>query len=96
MATAHTHPFDSVTSTDTMEVASPVCPDHYKSGGLEAIEVMRAFLSREQFIGYLRGNVLKYELRLDKKGKALEDQMKALKYAEWLADELAINGTSGW
>ena len=52
-------------------------PDHYKSGGLEAIDVIEAFGLQNDFF---LGNVVKYVLRADKKGKFLEDLEKASWY----------------
>ncbi len=49
-------------------------PSHYKSGTIEAIEVIEAFE-----LGFHLGNVVKYILRADKKGSRLEN----LKKAEW-------------
>ncbi len=52
-------------------------PEHYKSGGMEAIDVIEAFKAT-----YAIGNVLKYILRHEKKGKPIED----LKKARWYLD----------
>lgn len=62
-------------------------PKHYCKGGLECIEVIKAQLTKEQYQGYLYGNVLKYMWRWqDKNG--LEDLRKAAKYLEWLQEEV--------
>lgn len=59
---------------------------HYKNQGIEPIVLMRANLSKEEFSGFLQGNVLKYMLRYkDKNG--LEDLKKALTYLTWLIEE---------
>ena len=42
-------------------------------------------LSPEQFIGFLRGNAIKYQHRLLYKGKPAEDADKAAVYATWLS-----------
>ena len=42
-------------------------PVHYRQGGMEAIDVMNAFSSQEEFIGYLRCNCIKYLLRMNHK-----------------------------
>ena len=34
-------------------------PDHYNQGDIECIDAIRAMLTDEEFIGYLRGNSLK-------------------------------------
>ena len=38
-------------------------PDHYNQGDIECIDAIRAMLTDEEFIGYLRGNSLKYRWR---------------------------------
>lgn len=55
-------------------------PPHY--GGdteYETIKVLEAWLTPEQFIGFLRGNALKYLSRAGKKSATIEDLQKA----EW-------------
>ncbi len=52
-------------------------PPHYKGGGLEAIDVIEAF-----GLGFHLGNVIKYILRHDRKGAALEDLRKARWYLD--------------
>lgn len=63
-------------------------PDHYKSGTIEAIDVMRAFCGPEEFRGHLRCNTLKYLLRLYKKDTPLENAKKARWYLDELITEL--------
>lgn len=59
---------------------------HYKNQGIEPIELMRKNFSKEEFAGFLQGNVLKYMLRYkDKNG--LEDLKKAKTYLTWLIEE---------
>jgi hypothetical protein len=58
-------------------------PSHYTTGGIECIDAMQAMLSREEFIGYLRGNVFKYQWRYKHKN-GIED----LKKAQWYANRL--------
>lgn len=59
---------------------------HYKNQGIEPIELMRKNFSKEEFAGFLQGNVLKYMLRYkDKNG--LEDLKKAMTYLTWLIEE---------
>jgi len=42
-----------------IEKADPVNPSHYKQGGIECIEAIKA-ATGEGFVGYVWGNVLKY------------------------------------
>lgn len=59
---------------------------HYKNQGIEPIDLMRKNFSKEEFSGFLQGNVLKYMLRYkDKNG--VEDLKKAKTYLTWLIEE---------
>lgn len=58
-------------------------PAHYTTGGIECIDAMQAMLSREEFIGYLRGNIFKYQWRYKHKN-GVED----LRKADWCAQRL--------
>ncbi|MTI84824.1 MAG: DUF3310 domain-containing protein [Firmicutes bacterium] len=63
-----------------------VNPDHYKKGGIETIDYIKAKLTQEQFKGYLTGNVIKYLSRHEQKnGK--EDLLKARWYLNRLLAE---------
>ena len=59
-------------------------PTHYKAGGVETIDFLRAKLTPEEFAGFCKGNVIKYLSRAELKGGA-EDYCKAAWYASWLA-----------
>lgn len=65
-------------------------PPHYADtdNGIECIDAIRAALGREQFIGFLRGQVIKYQWRLGKKGDGVEDNQKAVWYAQKLDEVL--------
>jgi len=53
-------------------------PAHYADqGAVECIDAMESMLSREEFIGYLRGNSFKYRWRCRDKGNAVKDLRKA-------------------
>ena len=58
-------------------------PPHYKSGGIEVIDVIEAFK-----LGYRLGNVIKYVLRAGRKGDALEDLQKAAWYLDRQIDKM--------
>tara|TARA_R110000796_G_scaffold60666_7_gene140538 strand:+ start:1539 stop:1967 length:429 start_codon:yes stop_codon:yes gene_type:complete len=62
-------------------------PDHYTHNGIEAINVIEAKLTGEQYEGYLQGSVMKYLLRSNYKGKRDED----LKKAQWYLNTLVEN-----
>ena len=48
---------------------------HYRNAVVEPILVMQDFFSHDEFIGFLKGNILKYRLRMGHKGT--EEDMKA-------------------
>jgi bifunctional DNA-binding transcriptional regulator/antitoxin component of YhaV-PrlF toxin-antitoxin module len=58
-------------------------PDHYKIGGIETIDYIRAKQNKEEFTGYLHGNVIKYISRYKYKN-GLEDLIKAEYYLSLL------------
>ena len=58
-------------------------PSHYKSGGIEAIDVIEAFE-----LNFRLANVIKYVLRAGRKGDALEDLEKAAWYLDREIDKL--------
>lgn len=63
-------------------------PPHYNQGDVECIDAIRAMLSHEEYIGYLRGNSLKYRWRFRFKN-GVEDLKKAEWYEERLLEVLA-------
>jgi hypothetical protein len=65
--------------------SDPVNPSHYKQGGIECIEAIKAALG-EGFPDYLRGNVMKYLWRYKEKG-GVEDLRKSAWYLDRLFKE---------
>lgn len=63
-------------------------PSHYTDGGIETIEFIRAKLTAEEFVGYCKGNGLKYISRSGKKGDSAEDLDKAIVYLTWGAERI--------
>ena len=57
-------------------------PEHYK-GEIEAIDAIKASMTKDQFNGYCKGNAIKYLWRWERKGK-VED----LKKAQWYLNKL--------
>ena len=76
-------------------IEAEVCADtrqvgghHYAGKAVQPWDAMRAWMTPEQFEGYLRGNVIKYIARYpDKNG--IEDVKKAQHYMEKLLEVLA-------
>lgn len=56
---------------------------HYL-GRVQPICLMEAQMSTEAFMGYLRGNIIKYCTRLGKKDDIKKETAKILQYAQWL------------
>lgn len=61
-------------------------PPHYKVGGIEVIDFIKAKLTPEEFRGYLKGNVLKYTSRAGHKDDAGQDIGKLVWYATKLQE----------
>jgi hypothetical protein len=62
-------------------------PPHYGQGSIECIEYIEDFLNRDEFIGYLRGNIAKYMHRFRYKN-GVEDLKKAQWYLGRLIKEM--------
>ena len=61
-------------------------PPHYRQGGIECIDAIRAALTEEEFRGYCKGNALKYIWRERHKGGN-----ESLLKADWYIAKLAIS-----
>lgn len=61
-------------------------PNHYNIGGIETVDIIKTMLTEEEFKGYLKGNILKYRERAERKGNAEQDYAKAKKYYDWLEE----------
>ena len=66
--------------------SDPVNPSHYKQGGIECIDAIKAALG-EGFPDYLRGNVMKYLWRYKEKG-GIDDLRKSAWYLDRLIEEV--------
>ena len=64
--------------------------DSHYTGRVQPIEVMQSEMSKEQFEGFILGNIVKYALRFGKKDEKEKESAKILRYAQWL-NEL-VNG----
>jgi len=59
---------------------------HYKTMAVEPWEVMQAVLTHEEWVGFLKGNVIKYSMRQGRKVDANDDGEKAKHYLAKLAE----------
>lgn len=66
--------------------------DHYARQQVQPWDAMEAWMPREQFIGFLRGNAIKYLARAGSKDPAPQDYAKARHYLDKLLEVLASNG----
>lgn len=57
---------------------------YYKVGGVEVLDVLQAKMTKEQYEGFLLGNIIKYALRYNFAEKKEEDTKKCLHYCELL------------
>lgn len=64
--------------------------EHYNTSNHQSIEVMQANMTPEEFIGHLKGNIIKYVLRMGRKDDVKKEAAKIRRYAQWL--EQAVNG----
>lgn len=64
--------------------------DHYISMGVQPWQAMESWLTTEEFIGFLRGNVIKYVARAGAKdeNEELQEYRKAAHYLEKLIEVL--------
>lgn len=73
---------EDFTRVETVDVVNN--PSHYNTGGqIECITYIEDILTKEEYVGYLRGNVAKYLHRFPYKN-GLED----LKKAQWYLNKL--------
>jgi hypothetical protein len=80
--------FDYPDIDDTGNIVDNVnSPSHYGQGKIEAIEYISDFLTKEEYQGYLRGNIAKYLHRFPYKN-GIEDLRKAKWYLERLIEEV--------
>lgn len=63
-------------------------PAHYKQTEWESIQVIKNSMTRDEYQGYLRGNIMKYTMRYRYKAEPVEDLRKARWYLEQLIKEV--------
>lgn len=70
--------------SDTKKVDDNVNhPSHYTDGKIECIDAIKSSMSKEAFMGYCKGNIIKYVWRYEHKGG-----VESLKKAKWYLDKL--------
>ena len=58
-------------------------PSHYENLKLDPLDIMFSNFTREEYIGFLKGNILKYLLRYESKG-GVDDLLKCKSYLDML------------
>lgn len=87
LATAEVAIVNNTKETKEVKLDNVNHPVHYNKGTMECLDVIKACLSKSEFKGFLKGNVLKYMYRKGDKGDALEDLEKACWYAKKLMEQ---------
>lgn len=83
-------PIDFVEGKNTMETPKSLenyHDTHYQTE-LQPIEFMQANMTKEETIGFLKGNIIKYAGRCGRKDDPLKEADKIKRYAGWLVDVL--------
>ena len=66
-------------------------PVYYNSNGLSPNKAFeQGLISNEEFIGFIKGNVIKYVVRCGKKGNPIDDINKAISYLQLLKKIMSV------
>lgn len=66
-------------------------PVYYNSNGLSPNQAFeQGLISNEEFIGFIKGNVIKYVVRCGKKGDPIDDINKAISYLQLLKKIMSV------
>jgi hypothetical protein len=63
-------------------------PPHYKNKSIETIEAIKSQMTDAEFIGYLKGNIMKYISRMGIKVPTLEGARDDVGKAHWYIEYL--------
>lgn len=67
-------------------------PSHYTTGDIECIDAIKASMTMNEYLGYLRGNSIKYLWRYRQKHEnGVEDLRKAEWYTRRLIQEFELD-----
>lgn len=70
-------------------MSDPVNPKHYNFKGIQAIDILQEQLSKDNLIGYYKGNIFKYVFRVGMKGDKANWAVD-LDKAQWYLDKLKL------
>jgi len=67
-----------------------VKPKHYRLWkGMQTFELHRSLLTEEEFIGYCKGNIIKYQMRMGKKpGESVEREISKIETYNEILNEI--------
>jgi hypothetical protein len=71
-------------------MSDKINPDHYKHGGIETIEYIKAKMTPQEYYGYIKGNAIKYISREGLKSDKIIDKIEDLKKAHWYIDRMIL------
>ena len=61
---------------------------HYQKAAIQPIEYMQMVLTPDEFIGFLKGNIMKYTARCGHKDLPVKEAAKIEQYSTWLREAL--------
>jgi hypothetical protein len=59
---------------------------HYAVGQIQPIDFFESNFTKDEYCGYLKGNIIKYVARYRLKGTPMADLIKARVYLDWLIE----------
>ncbi len=60
-------------------------PTYYSENGFSPLEAFeQGLISKEELLGFIKGNVIKYVIRAGKKNDPIKDIDKAVDYLNWM------------
>tara|TARA_R100000742_G_C4248678_1_gene67252 strand:- start:197 stop:457 length:261 start_codon:yes stop_codon:yes gene_type:complete len=76
-------------TSSSKQINDPVNrPAHYNMLNVEAIDLIEMSMTEDDFLGYLKGNALKYIIRYKHKDNPEQDISKAIWYLEKLKGKI--------
>lgn len=67
-------------------------PEYYNSNGLSPLQAFKnGLISQDEYVGFIKGNIVKYVIRCDKKGQLESDIDKAIVYLKLLREVYSEN-----
>jgi len=80
---AQLHSVDSPTETPYEFVNHP---PHYNQGSIECIAAIESMLTPEEFVGFLKGTIVRYQWRMG--AKPGEDMLNDVRKCQWYVNTL--------